>query len=444
MHPSTIDDAALIDVEAPNHDHESSPTRFHEPSPLASVPLLLRPSYARSRVPISDDLRHLRISLKWCALDQSSCFGKFISIFTFILFTVVIPIVSSLAVKVPPTAPVENPISFNLLVQFPESGLAAIGFFTLCRFFNKYGLRQLLFLDALEHDSALVRRNYARERDKSFRYLSYILLPSFLVELAHKVVFFSTVSVSFSLPFPFPSNAILFVLVLASWIYRTGIFLLVCVLFRLTCELQILRLGGLHGMLEGCGSNPSAIFDEHVRIRKQLSTTSHRYRFFIISCLVTMTVSQFAALLIVLASKTEKNFFNSGDLVVCTVVELSGLFLCLVGAARITHRAQGIASVATRWHMLVTSASGLNRPKPETAEHDSSHSDTDSDLVIPVSTSSDSGSFQIRQALVAYLERNNGGITLYGFPLDRGLLHTIFAFEFSLVLWILSKVVVLS
>ena len=45
---------------------------------------------------------------------------------------------------------------------------------------------------------------------------------------------------------------------------------------------------------------------------------------------------------------------------------------------------------------------------------------------------------------VAYLEHNNGGITLFGFALDRGLLHTLFAFEFSLVLWILSKVVVLS
>lgn len=86
---------------------------------------------------------------------------------------------------------------------------------------------------------------------------------------------------------------------------------------------------------------------------------------------------------------------------VCSVVELSGLFLCLLGAARITHRAQGIASLATRWHMLVTSASASssNWPKPETMEQDGLHSDADSDLLIPVSTSSDSSSFQIRQAL---------------------------------------------
>lgn len=45
---------------------------------------------------------------------------------------------------------------------------------------------------------------------------------------------------------------------------------------------------------------------------------------------------------------------------------------------------------------------------------------------------------------VTYLWHNSGGITLFGFTLDRGLLHTIFAFEMTLVLWILSKAVVLS
>ena len=93
-------------------------------------------------------------------------------------------------------------------------------------------------------------------------------------------------------------------------------FLLVCVLFRLPCELQILRFEGLHKLFEGCVSDAGAIFREHVRIKKQLSLTSHRYRIFIISCLVTITVSQFGALLLVLGFNTRKSFFNSGDLVV--------------------------------------------------------------------------------------------------------------------------------
>ncbi|XP_065850792.1 uncharacterized protein [Euphorbia lathyris] len=249
----------------------------------------------------------------------------------------------------------------------------------------------------------------------------------------------------------------MFVLVLASWIYRTGVLLLVCVLFRLTCELQILRFEGVYKMFEGCELGTDLIFNEHMRIKKELSVTSHRYRFFIIACYVMITISQLGSLLLVLAFKSDKTFFNSGDLVICSVVQLSGFFLCLLGAARITHRAQGIVSIATRWHMMVTSASTRsNHEKCLNVPDSESDSDSESDKTSPksaadssqifVSNASEdpSSTFQTRQAFVAYLQHNHGGITLFGFALDRGLLHTLFAFEFSLVLWILSKVVVLS
>ncbi|XP_038884363.1 uncharacterized protein LOC120075225 [Benincasa hispida] len=427
----------------------------------SNLPLLLQHSYCRSKSLTSDDLRNFRISLKWCALDHSSAAGKFFSYFTFTFLTFVVPGVAILAVR----DPADDPISFNKLVQVPESGLAAVGFLSLCRFFRRYGLRQLLFLEGLQEDSVYVQKGYARELEKWFRCVAYILFPSFFVELAHKIIFFSTVKISFPMnKAGFPVNSILFIFVLGSWMYRTGVFLLVCVLFRLTCELQILRLQGVHKLFEtssGSGSDVVVIFNEHLRIRKQLSVTSHRYRFFIIVCLLVITVSQFVALLLVLASKTDKNFFNSGDVVVCSAVQLCGFFLCLFGAARITHRAQGIASVATRWHMLVTSAATGSNPtkslplppsvddkkdnnnNSNSDDDNDTDSDSSSDVLISVNTQEPS-SFQIRQALVSYLQHNNGGITLFGYALDRGLLHTLFAFEFSLVMWILSKVVVLS
>ncbi|EXC32754.1 hypothetical protein L484_019867 [Morus notabilis] len=397
-----------------------------------NVPFLLQPSYSHISSSKSDELRHFGISLKWCLLDHSSTTGRLVSYLAFAFLTIIVPAAASIAFR----DPAADPIRFNKLVQLPD----------------RYRLRQLLFLDALRDDSLFVRRRYAAELDKAFRRLSLILFPAFFVELAHKIIFFS--SVTLSLPFlppngVVPVNSILFLLVLASWVYRSGVFLLVCVMFRLTCELQILRFEGFQKMFEGVESNCEMMFKEHVRIRKQLWVTSHRYRFFIIGCLVVITVSQFGALLLVFASKTEKNFLNSGDLVVCSVVEISGFFLCLVGAARITHRAQRIVSIATRWHMLVTCASaGPDQSKAHI--HDANNdqccgdiSDSDSDNFISASPQ-DPSSFQTRQALVAYLQHNNGGITLFGFALDRGLLHTLFAFEFSLVLWILSKVVVLS
>ncbi|XP_062098632.1 uncharacterized protein LOC133804493 [Humulus lupulus] len=444
-----------IDVDfAGNHRRPS----VSDPTTRPEAPLLPPPSCVRSSKP--DEFRHFHLCLKWCALDHSTFAGKFISYVFFVLFTFIVPALTAVSVRQRQVAEGGDSmvISFNTLVQVPESGLTIIAFLTLSRFFNRYGIRQLLFLDCLGEDAIDIRRKYVGELDRAFRCLGGILLPSFLVELAHKIVLFSSVEIS---P-PFGSvmvksggavslNSVAFVAVLASWVYRSGVFLLVCVMFRLTCELQILRFEGFQNLLEGCKSNSGVIFREHVRIRKQLWVTSHRYRFFIIGCLVTITVSQLGALLLVLASKTQKTFLNSGDLVVCSAMEISGFFLCLVGAARITHRAQRIVSIATRWHVLVTCASaGPDPSKAHFLEADRDdqqqcgESDSDSsDTFVSVSPH-DSSSFQTRQALVAYLQHNNGGITLFGFALDRGMLHTLFAFEFSLVLWILSKVVVLS
>lgn len=143
-----------------------------------------------------------------------------------------------------------------------------------------------------------------------------------------------------------------------------------------------------------------------MRIKKQLWVTSHRYRYFIIGCMFTITLSQFGALLLVLASKAEKTFLNSGDLVVCSAVELSGLFLCLMEAARMTHRAQGIVAIATRWHMLLTCSSagaGLESDKqgkdqsPEANGRCNGERDND-DIFTSVSPHNPS-SFQTRQAL---------------------------------------------
>ncbi|GLT72232.1 hypothetical protein SLA2020_441860 [Shorea laevis] len=398
---------------------------FHdEPNQSNGVPLLLQPSYARSKSITSDELHKFRISLRWCALDHSSCIGKFISYFTFIFFAVLVPLVACFSARVPASAAIDDRISFNKLVQLPESGLTAIAFFTLSGFFRRYGLRKLLFLDGLQEDSLHVQRGYTRELDKAFGYLACILLPSFFRRTRSQ-------------------NPIL--------LDRDDIFALSQhqrgIEFH---HLQILRFKGLHKMFERSESDSGVIFKEHARIRKLLLATSHRYRLFIIACMVTITLSQFVALLLVLSSKYKKTFFNSGDLVVCSAVQLSGFLLCLLGAARITHRAQGIVSVATTWQMAVTCESSGSGHTPAEADgtlvskcSDSTDHAESSDIFTKISPQ-DPSLFQTRHALVTYLQHNTGGITLFGFALDRGLLHTLFAFEFSLMLWILSKVVVLS
>lgn len=93
---------------------------------------------------------------------------------------------------------------------------------------------------------------------------------------------------------------------------------------------------------------------------------------------------------------------------VCSAVQLCGFCLCLLGAARITHRAQGIVGIATRWNMVVTGTSaGLGgqckSQAPAAADpNDSSEFSDSSDNFISVSPH-DPSSFQTRQALGQYI-----------------------------------------
>ncbi|KAG6521368.1 hypothetical protein ZIOFF_018484 [Zingiber officinale] len=372
------------------------------------LPLLLNPAYTRTKSTISDELRNFRLCLKWCLLDHSTATCAATSYVTFAFLAVLLPAAVSLSLSGPS-------VSLHQLVQLPSSALAAIAFFSLAASFRRQtGLRQFLLLDgALRDDPACVRRRYARLLDRAFRRLLFILLPCFAVEVAHKIQFFSAASVRTAL---WSSPAALMA-TLASWVYRTGVFLLVCVLFRLTCELQTLRFEGLYEMFEeeGSGASPErceALLKEHARIRRQLLVTSHRYRIFILGCLVTITVSQLGALLLVLASKSEKNFFNSGDVVVCSAVQLSGMFMCLMGAAKITHRAQRVVSVASRWHAVLSASSATTSPakqSPSATDYASDSSNPKNDDSPEPSTNHPIASqgghhkstFQARQALGA-------------------------------------------
>ncbi|KAJ3677584.1 hypothetical protein LUZ60_003308 [Juncus effusus] len=394
-------------------------------------------------------------------LDHSSFTAGLVSFSVFSLFAVLAPVLTSLSIS--SNNDNDTTITFNRIAQVPTSSLATIAFITLTVFFRRQeGLRRILFLEGgLRRDSSLVRHRYALEIDKSFRrHLALILLPSLSLELVHKMIFFSSARVC--IPF-FPNMtrvdpwiAVVFVITIVSWVYRTGVFLLVCVLFRLTCELQILRFEGFYEMFDVESSQIEwieAIFREHARIKRQLLETSHRYRVFIIGCIITITVSQLGSLLIVFASKSPKDFSNSGDLVVCSVVQLSGFFMCLLGAARITHRAQRVVSIASKWHIAMSCCPNRKfdvLPTRNRPENDGYISDYEHHVNLTLDESIDSNllflspeaalASRTRQALVTYLQYNSGGITLFGFALDRGLLHILFAFEMTLVLWILSKV----
>ncbi|KAG2315945.1 hypothetical protein Bca52824_019067 [Brassica carinata] len=83
-------------------------------------------------------------------------------------------------------------------------------------------------------------------RGRSLKILSYFVTPCFLAMSAFKIWWYA----SGASQIPFLGNVILSDTVaclmdICSWLYRTTMIFLVCVLFRLICHLQILRLQDL-------------------------------------------------------------------------------------------------------------------------------------------------------------------------------------------------------
>ncbi|MBA0699480.1 hypothetical protein Goari_001111, partial [Gossypium aridum] len=149
-------------------------------------------------------------------------------------------------------------------------------------------------------------------------------------------------------------------------------------------------------------SDVGSVLSEHLRIRRHLRIISHRYRAFIICCLILITGSQFTSLLITTKATSALNFYKAGELAIPM------------------HR-------VTRDRRLETRLLQCQH------EHNSS---------ICVELLDDIGLFHSWLMTVTYFENNRAGITIYGFVLDRSTLHTIFGLELSLVLWLLGKTIV--
>ncbi|XP_020593070.1 uncharacterized protein LOC110033436 isoform X2 [Phalaenopsis equestris] len=146
---------------------------------------------------------------------------------------------------------------------------------------------------------------------------------------------------------------------------------------------------------------------------------------------------------------------------VASVVQVVGVVLLLHSAAKMSHRAQGIASVACKWHALLTCSSTdtsqgrtnssgnldgvqaaphllMNYSESDLESLDNVSGLTNTRLVSYMST------YHKRQALAMYLQTNAGGITIFGWIIDRIMMNTIFFLELTLVLFVLGKTIVFT
>ncbi|CAL5031791.1 unnamed protein product [Urochloa decumbens] len=445
-----------------------------------STPLLRRRgSYTRSMSHARDELGSFRSCLRWMCVDHSDSSSPALSWLVF----------ASLAVAVPAAARAAFPRrAYDTQVQSSLTLSAALSYATLYTLVRRRGLRRLLYLDRLRHDSQDVRAGYIVELAGSFRLLGCFVLPCFLADAAYKVYWYCAARPFVNAPWWVPVACC--GLEMASWIYRTALFFMACVLFRTICFLQILRMTGFARDVGQC-ADVAAVLRQHRRIRVQLRQISHRYRRFILYALILVTVSQFTALLAATRPHAQVNLATAGELALCSVSLVTGLLICLHSAAKITHKTQSITSVAAAWHADAT-INSLDRDQenprtpsrayllqqhapaspfspgkaylqqqqqhapasPFSAASASSGEDSDDDDESRSEDSVDTSrfasfqvtniSFQKRQALVTYLENNRAGITVFGFVVDRTWLHALFMIEFSLVMWLLGKTIGIS
>lgn len=404
------------------------------------------------------ELKSYGSGLKWVFLDYSSFWKAGLSWSIFFLLNIGVPLVSHFVFSCSDCDP-SHQRPFDAIVQLSLSLFAAISFLSISSFARKYGLRRFLFLNKLSEDSDKVRQGYGQQLHRSMKLLSAFVLPCFLADSVYKIWWFSTGGNQIPYLYNIYLSKLLFcILLMCSWLYRISICFLVCVLFRLTCYLQILRLEEFAQVFER-ESDVATILLEHLSIRRNLRVISHRFRLFILSTLILVTISQFASLLVTTEPSSRVNIATAGELALCSITLVTGLFICLRSAAKITHKAQSVTSLAAKWHACATISSfdDLGDETPSSAQiasarappdWDTDNEEGDGDDVLDntnlVPIYANTISYQKRQALVTYFEHNRAGITVYGFMLDRTWLHTIFAIQLSLTLWLLNKTIGIS
>ncbi|CAA6667818.1 unnamed protein product [Spirodela intermedia] len=307
---------------------------------------------------------------------------------------------------------------FELFVVASEVSLAVVSLACVSVNLRKYGVRRFLFVD---HDHGLLEKFRDQYSEKiqvgSFLLLAFWwILPCLVVKTAREVIR-SLYTLQDSL---WVSVATL-VASIVSWTYLTTIFLSACALFNLVCNFQVIHFEEFGRLFER-DVDVMHFLEEHVCLHYYLSRISHRFRIYLLLIFLFISASQVVTLFQTTGYSGKVNFTNAGDFAVSSVVQVVGIILCLHSASKISHKAQAIASLASKWHAMITCTS------------------------IDPSQLGLTNGFGNSQAMpsVTYLQGNPGGITIFGWTVDRGLINTIFFIELSLVLFVLGKTIVFS
>lgn len=406
------------------------------------------------RTDLDPTLARLETVLMLLGFNQSTALNTFLAWLVFVGLGAVVPAVMLWATSCTGCHKVQV-IKFELMIQISDSGLAAVTMLCMAYNIRRYGLRRLLLLDQVRHPLVRFRLDFQSQFWESFRLVKWIIFPCLVVKIIREV--WRTVVVHQG---PWWESALVLIGIIISWLYLTAIFLFACILFNLVCSMQIVHVEDYMRLLEGT-SDVSVFLKEHMQLRYQLYKISHRFRVFLLLAFLVVTGSQFMTLFETTYYSGSINFINAGDFLVSSVVQVVGVILCLRAAAKTTHRAQGIASVASQWHAWATCNSCDAIESKDEINGDGStdvfpiyslfaaeyESDMESEaLNIPNDSqfASHVASYHKRQALVMYFQFNHTGISIFGWQVDRALMNTLLFVELSLITWVLGKTIILN
>ncbi|XP_071694137.1 uncharacterized protein [Rutidosis leptorrhynchoides] len=425
-------------------DH--SQIQIEQESPQIKTPLLQnQPQTLNQETHLDRTLQRLKLYLILLGFDQSSVFKFVISWITFLVIGVSIPVVTLLLTTNCLTCELYQIQGFELVIVASHACLAAVALLCLSHNLRKYGIRKFLFVDQYSGHVDRFSNEYIQKINESIRLLVLWVLPCIILKIIREFV-----RAMYMHHHSWWSSFGILVAQTFSWAYVTFIYLSSCIVFHLVCYLQIIHFDDYGRLLE-TETDVLVFIEEHARLRHDLSKISHRFRIFLLLVFTVVTFSQFAMLFQVTEFSDKVTFINGGDFAVSSIAQVVGVILCLNAAAKISHRAQGVAALATRWHALAScgpdDASNLRLPNG-TISSVSSESDLEAMNYIPLPTNTQVtsylSSYHRRQAFVMYLQNNPGGITLYGWTVDRSLINTIFFIELSLVLFVLGRTTVFT
>lgn len=404
---------------------------------------------------LDETLQWLESFLCFLGFNQSSLLSFALSWASFVILGVLLPVLTLELTDCSGCSKYQIK-RFELDIVASQAILAAVSLLCLSHNLRKYGIRKFLFVDRFTGQMVRFRDEYIQKIWISFRLLGFWVLACVVLKIAREVIRILYVHHDSW----WKSVSILLAFVL-SWTYLTTISLSACIMFHLVCNLQVIHFDDYGELLER-ESDVLVFMEEHIRLRHHLSKISHRFRIFLLLQFLVVTASQFVTLFRTTGYRGTFTFINGGDFAVSSIIQVVAIIICLHAAAKISHRAQRIASVASKWHAVLTCVStdafllrsSNNVESLETASNppsvlvNYSESDLESFDFLGMPSNQQYASYVPsyirRQAFVMYLLNNPGGITLYGWTVDRSLLNTIFFIELSLVLFVLGKTIVVT